>query len=78
MKILKISIIALGTSLCGLAQADMIGVKGDLSYWNYNGEANIAAQTSAPDQELDRKGQLKFLLHLSTRFHSFQMQKFAM
>ena len=56
MRILKISIIALGTSLCGLAQADMIGLKGDLSYWNYNGEANMAAQTSAPDQDLDRKG----------------------
>ena len=30
MNILKISILALGTSLCGLAQADMIGVKGRL------------------------------------------------
>ena len=56
MNILKISILALGTSLCGLAQADMIGVKGDLSYWTYDGEANMAAQTSAPDQDLDRKG----------------------
>ncbi|WP_019385701.1 TIGR04219 family outer membrane beta-barrel protein [Acinetobacter venetianus] len=56
MKLLKLTLLALGTSVCGLAQADVIGVKGDLSYWNYNGEANMAAQTSAPDQDLDRKG----------------------
>lgn len=66
MRILKISIIALGTSLCGLAQADMIGLKGDLSYWNYNGEANMAAQTSAPDQDLDVRDLHRFHLHLST------------
>lgn len=41
MNILKISILALGTSLCGLAQADMIGVKGDLSYWTYDGKAQV-------------------------------------
>jgi outer membrane protein len=41
MKILKISILALGTSLCGLAQADMIGVKADASYWFYDGKAQV-------------------------------------
>ena len=56
MKILKISMLALGTSLCGLAQADVIGVKGDVSYWAYDGKANMATQTSAQDQDLDRKG----------------------
>lgn len=56
MKLLKISMLALGTSICGLAQADVIGVKGDLSYWNYNGEANMADQSNAPDQDLKRKG----------------------
>lgn len=56
MKILKISMLALGTSLCGLAQADVIGVKGDVSYWGYDGKANMATQTSAQDQDLDRKG----------------------
>lgn len=62
MKLLKLSLLALGTSVCGLAQADVIGVKGDLSYWNYNGEANMAAQTSAPDQDLDRKGSAQLSL----------------
>ena len=41
MKILKISILALGTSLCGLAQADMIGVKADASYWSYDGKTQV-------------------------------------
>ncbi|WP_417211873.1 TIGR04219 family outer membrane beta-barrel protein [Acinetobacter venetianus] len=62
MKLLKLTLLALGTSVCGLAQADVIGVKGDLSYWNYNGEANMAAQTSAPDQDLDRKGSAQISL----------------
>ena len=47
---------ALGTSLCHLAQADVIGVKADASYWTYNGQANMANQTTAPDQDLDHKG----------------------
>jgi len=62
MKLLKLTLLALGTSVCGLAQADLIGVKGDLSYWNYNGEANMAAQTSAPDQDLERKGSAQLSL----------------
>ncbi|KXO85347.1 hypothetical protein AYK86_06675 [Acinetobacter venetianus] len=62
MKLLKLTLLALGTCVCGLAQADLIGVKGDLSYWNYNGEANMAAQTSAPDQDLDRKGSAQLSL----------------
>lgn len=62
MKLLKLTLLALGTSVCGLAQADVIGVKADLSYWNYNGEANMAAQTSAPDQDLDRKGSAQLSL----------------
>ncbi|ERS03508.1 membrane protein [Acinetobacter sp. COS3] len=62
MKLLKLTLLALGTSVCGLAQADVIGVKGDLSYWNYNGEANMAAQTSAPAQDLDRKGSAQISL----------------
>ena len=45
MKILKISILALGTSLCGLAQADMIGVKADASYWFYDGKAKAKLDT---------------------------------
>ena len=56
MKVLKLSLLALGLGLIGLAQADVIGVKGDLSYWAYDGQANMAAQTAASDQDLERKG----------------------
>ena len=56
MKVLKLSMLALGMGLSGLAQADVIGVKGDLSYWAYDGQANMAAQTAASDQDLERKG----------------------
>ena len=56
MKVLKLSLLALGMSLSGLAQADVIGVKSDLSYWAYEGQANMAAQTAASDQDLERKG----------------------
>ena len=56
MKVLKLSLLALGMGLSGLAQAEVIGVKGDLSYWAYDGQANMAAQTAASDQDLERKG----------------------
>ena len=56
MKVLKLSLLALGMGLSGLAQADVVGVKGDLSYWAYDGQANMAAQTAASDQDLDPKG----------------------
>ena len=56
MKVLKLSLLALVMGLSGLAQADVIGVKGDLSYWAYDGQANMAAQTAASDQDLERKG----------------------
>lgn len=56
MKALKLSLFALGMGLTGLVQADVIGVKGDLSYWAYDGQANMAAQTAASDQDFERKG----------------------
>ncbi|QJG70990.1 hypothetical protein HBM81_00115 [Acinetobacter baumannii] len=41
MKILKLSFLALGMGLSGFAQADFIGVKGDVGYWFYDGKANM-------------------------------------
>jgi len=46
MKILKISMLALGTSICGLAQADVIGVKADASYWFYDGKAKVQPKSN--------------------------------
>ena len=64
MKILKISMLTLGISLCTLAQADIIGVKADASYWTYDGQTNMQAQTSTSDQDLKYKGatQISFAL----------------
>ena len=39
MKILKISLLTLGMGLSGFAQADFVGVKGDVSYWFYDGKS---------------------------------------
>ncbi|MCH7335597.1 TIGR04219 family outer membrane beta-barrel protein [Acinetobacter sp. NIPH 2699] len=47
MKILKISMLALGTSLCGLAQADVIGIKADVSYWFYDGKAQVKPKSTS-------------------------------
>lgn len=41
MKLLKLTLLALGTSVCSLAQADVIGVKADASYWFYDGKAKV-------------------------------------
>ncbi len=61
MKILKMSFLALGMSLSGFAQADFIGVKGDVSYWFYDGKANMSSQLP-DDQDLDRKGSAQLSL----------------
>ncbi|HHP6742692.1 TPA: TIGR04219 family outer membrane beta-barrel protein, partial [Acinetobacter baumannii] len=45
MKILKLSFLALGMGLSGFAQADFIGVKGDVGYWFYDGKANMSSQS---------------------------------
>ena len=41
--------------LSSFAQADFIGLKGDISYWNIDGKANIDEKKLA-DQDLDRTG----------------------
>lgn len=61
MKILKLSFLALGMGLSGFAQADFIGVKGDVGYWFYDGKANMSSQ-SPEDQDLDRKGSAQLSL----------------
>ena len=61
MKILKISLLTLGMGLSGFAQADLVGVKGDVSYWFYDGKANMSSQ-SPEDQDLDQKGSAQISL----------------
>ncbi len=74
---IKTVFLALGMGLSGFAQADFIGVKGDVGYWFYDGKANMSSQ-SPEDQDLDRKGSAQLSLALSTQSHLFQMQKFVM
>lgn len=59
MKILKILLLTLSTTISNLAEADIIGVKGDLSYWDYDSKVNMLSQTSAPDLESDPKGSIQ-------------------
>ncbi|TCM65043.1 outer membrane protein [Acinetobacter calcoaceticus] len=55
MKALKLSLLALATSVSSLAQADFIGLTGDVSYWFYDGNVDSPAPY-AFDQALKRDG----------------------
>ncbi len=55
MKTLQLPLFIATLGLCSVAQADFIGLKGDISYWNVDGKANIDEKKWA-DQDLDRKG----------------------
>ncbi|WP_080648613.1 TIGR04219 family outer membrane beta-barrel protein [Acinetobacter lactucae] len=61
MKILKISLLTLGMGLSGFAQADFVGVKGEVGYWFYDGKANMSSQFP-DDQDLDQKGSAQLSL----------------
>ncbi|MGB9037101.1 MAG: hypothetical protein WCC23_01140, partial [Acinetobacter calcoaceticus] len=61
MKILKMSLLALGMGLSGFAQADFVGVKGEVGYWFYDGKANMSSQFPE-DQDLDQKGSAQLSL----------------
>ena len=51
----KLSAFAITLGFSSFAQADFIGLKGDISYWNIDGKSNIDRKNLA-DQDLDRKG----------------------
>lgn len=55
MKTLQLPLFIATLGLCSFAQADFIGLKGDISYWNIDGESNIDRK-HLNDQDLDRKG----------------------
>lgn len=55
MKLKQLPIFVTILGLSSFAQADFIGLKGDISYWNIEGTANIDEKKLA-DQDLDRKG----------------------
>ena len=51
----KLSAFALTLGLSSFAQADFIGLKGDVSYWNFDGKANIDKKHLS-DQDIDTDG----------------------
>ncbi|MDM1759221.1 MULTISPECIES: TIGR04219 family outer membrane beta-barrel protein [Acinetobacter] len=55
MKLKQLPVFIAVLGLSSFAQADFIGLKGDISYWNVDGKANIDEKRLA-DQDLDRKG----------------------
>lgn len=55
MKGIQLSIFATTLGLCSFAQADFIGLKGDISYWNVDGNINIDEKNQA-DQDIDTDG----------------------
>ncbi|WP_174494075.1 TIGR04219 family outer membrane beta-barrel protein [Acinetobacter sp. Marseille-Q1623] len=55
MKLKQLPVFIAVLGLSSFAQADFIGLKGDISYWNIDGKANIDEKRLA-DQDLDRKG----------------------
>ncbi|MDQ9022921.1 TIGR04219 family outer membrane beta-barrel protein [Acinetobacter sichuanensis] len=55
MQLVKLPLFLAVLGLSSFAQADFIGLKGDISYWNIDGKANIDEKKLA-DQDLDRTG----------------------
>ena len=55
MKTLQLPLFIAAFGVVSLTHADFIGLKGDISYWNIDGKANIDRSNLA-DQDLDRKG----------------------
>lgn len=55
MQLIKLPLFLAVLGLSSFAQADFIGLKGDISYWDVDGKANIDEKKLA-DQDLDRTG----------------------
>ncbi|OTG85109.1 TIGR04219 family outer membrane beta-barrel protein [Acinetobacter sp. ANC 4648] len=55
MKFYKLPLCVVALGLSSFAQADFIGLKGDISYWNIDGNSNINKKYQA-DQDIDRDG----------------------
>lgn len=55
MKLLQLTLFTTILTMSAVAQADFIGLKGDINYWNIEGQANIDEKLLA-DQDIDRDG----------------------
>lgn len=61
MKSIQLSIFAVTLGICSFAQADFIGLKGDISYWNVDGKTNIDEKNQT-DQDIDTDGTVQLSL----------------
>ena len=61
MKLLKMTLLTTALGLSTVAQADFIGLKGDISYWITDGNVDIT-QPSAVHDKLDRDGAVQLSL----------------
>ncbi|USE83260.1 TIGR04219 family outer membrane beta-barrel protein [Acinetobacter tibetensis] len=61
MKVAQAGLLALGVGLSGLAQADLVALKGDISYWAYDGHAETVPFSK---EKLDNEGAVQFSVAL--------------
>ena len=64
MKLTQAGLLALGVGLSGLAQADLVALKGDISYWAYDGHAEMNNTAPFSKEKLDNEGAVQFSVAL--------------
>jgi outer membrane protein len=64
MKAVQAGLLTLGLGLSGLAQADLIALKGDVSYWAYDGHAEMTNSVPGTEEKLDNDGAVQFSVAL--------------
>lgn len=64
MKVAQAGLLALGVGLSGLAQADLVALKGDISYWAYDGHAEMNNTVPFSKEKLDNEGAVQFSVAL--------------
>jgi len=64
MKVAQAGLLAFGVGLSGLAQADLVALKGDISYWAYDGHAEMNNTAPFSKEKLDNDGAVQFSVAL--------------
>ncbi|NCI79734.1 TIGR04219 family outer membrane beta-barrel protein [Acinetobacter kanungonis] len=64
MKVAQAGLLTLGVALSGLAQADLVALKGDISYWAYDGHAEMTNTLPGTKEKLDNDGAVQLSVAL--------------
>lgn len=64
MKVAQAGLLTLGIALSGLAQADLVALKGDISYWAYDGHAEMSNTDPRTKEKLDNDGAVQLSVAL--------------